>query len=214
MTQYTTSTYKMKREIINFSNKLSEGLSRPERKFYTDMTYGMLASGSSLLTNIAQTLQEDILKINVVDRLSRHLAEGIPSRAMWNHMKTIRRWALSEPVIHIDDGDVIKPDGYVAKLHCQSPYLVPFVGPIHQEINGMAGRAKLLQKSPAFWRISAVPCRQRKYYPIPITCGGHMKFGIPSAQCFSDGLRAVFFKAPIPSGCTLIQVESRLTTFT
>ena len=57
MTQYSTNTYTMKREIINFSNKLSEGLKRPERKFYTDMTYGMLASGSCLLTDIAQTLQ-------------------------------------------------------------------------------------------------------------------------------------------------------------
>ena len=112
MEQCTTDTYKMKREIINFSNKLSEGLSRAERKFYTDMTYGMLASSSCLLTDLAQTLQEDILKINVVDRLSRHLAEGIPSRAMWNYMKTVRRWASSEPVIHIDDSDVIKPEGY------------------------------------------------------------------------------------------------------
>lgn len=112
MTQYSTNTYTMKREIINFSNKLSEGLSRPERKFYTDMTYGMLASCSCLLTDIAQVLQEDILKINVVDRLSRHLGEGIPSRAMWNYLKTIRRWASTEPVIYIDDSDVIKPDGY------------------------------------------------------------------------------------------------------
>lgn len=112
MTQCTTNTYEMKREIINFSKKLSEGLSQPERKFYTDMTYGMLASGSCLLTDIAQTLQEGILKINVVDRLSRHLAEEVPSRAMWNYLKTIRCWAPTEPVIHIDDSDVIKPDGY------------------------------------------------------------------------------------------------------
>ena len=111
MEQYTTNTYTMKREIINFSKKLSEGLSRPERKFYTDMTYGMLTSSSCLLTDIAQTLQEDILKINVVDRLSRHLAEGVPPRAMWNYLKTIRRWAPTEAVIHIDDSDVIKPEG-------------------------------------------------------------------------------------------------------
>jgi len=40
-----------------------------------------------------------------------------------------------------------------------------------------------------------------------------MKFGIPSASGSADRLDS-FFKAPIPSGCTLIQVESRLTTFT
>ena len=112
MNQYTTDTFKMKREIINFSKKLSDGLSRSDRKFHNDMTYGMLASGSCMLTDIAQNLQEDTLKIDVVDRLSKHLADGIPQRAMQNYLKMIRSWAPAEPVIFIDDSDVIKPDGY------------------------------------------------------------------------------------------------------
>jgi len=41
-----------------------------------------------------------------------------------------------------------------------------------------------------------------------------MKFGIPSASGSADRLDSSFFKAPIPSGCTLIQAEFRLTTFT
>ena len=33
----------------------------------------------------------------------------------------------------------------LALSHCQSPCLVPFIGSIHQEINGMVNRAELLQ---------------------------------------------------------------------
>ena len=48
MFNFTSITYQMKREILNFSNKISAKLSKPERKFYADMTYGMLATYFSL----------------------------------------------------------------------------------------------------------------------------------------------------------------------
>ena len=105
-------------------------------------------------------------------------------------------------------------DRYIAEFLRQSPCLVSFIGPVHQKINRMVSRTELPQKGAPFRSIAAVSCGQRKYYPIPVRCGDHMKLGVPSAPRLSDGLRAVFFKAPVPSGCTLIQVESRLTTFT
>ena len=48
MPNSTTNTYSLKREILSFSNKISRRLSKPDRKFSADMTYGMLASGSCL----------------------------------------------------------------------------------------------------------------------------------------------------------------------
>ena len=54
----TSITYQIKREILTFSNKFSRHLSKPERKFTADMTYGMLASGSCLLTNLVDQLHE------------------------------------------------------------------------------------------------------------------------------------------------------------
>ena len=48
----TSNTYQMKREILNFSAKISRKLSKPEKKFTADKTYGMLASESCLLTDI------------------------------------------------------------------------------------------------------------------------------------------------------------------
>ncbi len=112
MVNFTSNTYQMKREIINFSNKISRNLSKPEKKFTADITYGMLASGSCLLTDVADQLHEPSKKINVVDRLSRHLEKGTPAAAEASYLKLLKKWIPSEPVIHIDDSDIVKPDGY------------------------------------------------------------------------------------------------------
>ena len=58
MVNFTSNTYQMKREILSFSNKISSKLSKPERKFIADMNYGILASGSCLLTDIVDQLHE------------------------------------------------------------------------------------------------------------------------------------------------------------
>lgn len=52
MTYFTSNTYQLKREILNFSKKLSHSLSKTQRKFSVDMTYGILASQSCLLTEL------------------------------------------------------------------------------------------------------------------------------------------------------------------
>lgn len=55
MTDFTSNTYILKRKILTFTNKFSKNLSKPERKFTADITYGMLASGSCLLTDVCDT---------------------------------------------------------------------------------------------------------------------------------------------------------------
>lgn len=112
MSHFTTNTYTLKREILSFSNKISRRLPKPERKFMADMNYGMLASGSCLLTDIVDQLHEDSRKINSVDRLSRHLSKGTPRDALKAYLAQVKKWCPDQPVIHIDDSDVVKPDGY------------------------------------------------------------------------------------------------------
>jgi len=109
---FTSNTYTLKREILSFTNKISRGLSKPDRKFTADISYGMLASGSCLLTDAVDQLHEDSKKVNSVERLSRHLSKGIPKEALLSYLHTIRKWVPDEPVVHIDDSDVVKPDGY------------------------------------------------------------------------------------------------------
>ena len=112
MANFTSKTYQMKREILTFSNKFSKKLPKPERKFMADMNYGMLASNSCLLTDIVDQLHERSQKINSVDRLSRHLSKGTPKDALNAYLDNIKKWCPAHPVIHIDDSDVVKPDGY------------------------------------------------------------------------------------------------------
>ena len=112
MVNFTSNTYQMKREILNFSNKISRNLSKPNRRFSADITYGMLASGSCLLTDVAGQLHEDSKKVNTVERLTRHLAGGTPAPALRSYLSLVRTWVPDDPVIHIDDSDVVKPDGF------------------------------------------------------------------------------------------------------
>ena len=112
MVNFTSNTYQMKREILTFSNKISRKLSKPEKKFTADMTYGMLASESCLLTDIVDQLHEPAKKVNSVERLTRHLNKGIQAGAQRSYLSMVRKWVPSEPVIHIDDSDVVKPGGY------------------------------------------------------------------------------------------------------
>lgn len=75
------------------------------------MTYGMLAAQSCLLTDIVDQLHENSKKVNSVERLTRHLNRGIPKDAQKSYLAFVRTMVPKNPVIHIDDSDVIKPEG-------------------------------------------------------------------------------------------------------
>ena len=60
MNNFTTNIYEMKREIVNFSEKMSNGLGKSTSKFIMDMQYGLAKSGSCLISEISRALDEDI----------------------------------------------------------------------------------------------------------------------------------------------------------
>ena len=37
--------------------------------------------------------------------------KGVPGKAQKSYLHTIRKWVPDEPVVHIDDSDIVKPDG-------------------------------------------------------------------------------------------------------
>lgn len=112
MNNSTTDTYQMKRDILSFSKNISIRSHRPDRKFAADMIYGILASGSCHLTDIVDQLHEKTKKVNAVERLTKHLNKGIPNDQLASYLRYIKTMVPNDPVIHIDDSDVIKPDGY------------------------------------------------------------------------------------------------------
>jgi hypothetical protein len=111
MNNFTTETYIAKREILTYAEKLSNGIGRPGQKFLSDMLYGLSASGSVILSDVADALKEDAHKGNTVERLSRHLAAGLPKGVLSNYIDTIKADIPEDPVILLDDSDVIKPMG-------------------------------------------------------------------------------------------------------
>lgn len=112
MNYSTTDTYQIKRDILSFSKIISTRSHRPDKKFTADMIYGILASGSCHLTDIVDQLHEKTKKVNAVERLTKHLNKGIPTNQLISYLGYIKTLVPKEPVIHIDDSDVVKPDGY------------------------------------------------------------------------------------------------------
>lgn len=111
MTHSTTETYQMKREILSFAKKITKGFGQVAKKFATDMVYGIAASESIILSNIADPLMEDTKKINIVDRLSRNLSKGLPKEIEENYLREMVKLLPPDPVIFVDDSDVTKPHG-------------------------------------------------------------------------------------------------------
>lgn len=62
MTYSTSNTYQLTRKILTFTGKISRPLPKPDKKFTTDITYGMLAPGSCLLTDVVNQLHESVKK--------------------------------------------------------------------------------------------------------------------------------------------------------
>jgi len=111
MRYFTTDTYETKRKILNFVKKLSVRSGQVETKFIADMIYGLLTSGSVLICDIAEALQEEIKKINTEERLCRNLEKELSESIMDNYMELMSQQLGDSPVILVDDSDVIKPYG-------------------------------------------------------------------------------------------------------
>lgn len=108
---YTTNTGVLKREIFKFTEKISAGITRPFHKFAADLCYGIMASKSCLISEVAQALQEDTRKINTIERLARHLSEEIPETVRDNYLNVTKQYLPENVVVHVDDSDVVKPCG-------------------------------------------------------------------------------------------------------
>lgn len=111
MKHSTTITYQMKREIFNFAKKLTGECGQVDKKFTADMLYGIAASESIILSQIADPLMEKAKKINVVDRLSRHLSEGVSNGIKECYLREMVKLLPPNPVVFVDDSDITKPHG-------------------------------------------------------------------------------------------------------
>ena len=112
MNNYTTNLYEMKREIVNFSTKISEGVNKSLKKFLLDMQYGLAKGGSCLITRIADELDEETKLIYTVDRLCDKLSyiEEEDKKKIWsNYLNEVKKNIDKEnPIVLFDDSDINK----------------------------------------------------------------------------------------------------------
>lgn len=74
MNNFTMNCYEMKRDILNFSKKLSEGVNKSTSKFVMDMQFGLAKSGSCLISEISRALDENIKLNYTIERLCDNLS--------------------------------------------------------------------------------------------------------------------------------------------
>ena len=118
MNNFTMNTYEMKREIFNFSKKMSNGLNKSTSKFVLDMQYGLAKGGSCLISEIARALDEKIKLGNTIERLCDNLVQLYPEEKeeIWkNYLNEVEKNIDKENAVALfDDSDINKE--YSSKL--------------------------------------------------------------------------------------------------
>lgn len=109
MTNFTMYAYELKRDLMNFSKKISNGLSKPDSKFLMDMLFGISSSGSTLISNISRSLKENIKLSYTIERLCNHLSSFDDNAIiMNNYFKECKNIFGDKPIVLFDDSDISK----------------------------------------------------------------------------------------------------------
>jgi len=87
-----------------------------------------------------------------------------------------------------------------SQVQSQLTGFVSLISSVHQQVNRPLRPAQLAQQSTSFSCVVRLPRRKRERYCRSSIRGNHMNLGGPTSTGLSDGLRAVFFNAPVPSG--------------
>lgn len=114
MNNYTMDCYETKREILNFSKKISKGLNKKQIKFVCDMEYGLSKSKSCLISEIARSLDENIKLKNTIERLCDNLQslDKEETRIIKeNYLNEVKNYLKDEAISIFDDSDISKRYG-------------------------------------------------------------------------------------------------------
>lgn len=108
----STEIYQAKREILHFCEQLTIGLSKPVKKFITDMVYGIAKKQSPLLSEIGRALEEENHLLSTIKRLSRN-AQNFDDYAILynNYTAIVKRCLKDDMLVIVDNSDITKPYG-------------------------------------------------------------------------------------------------------
>lgn len=107
--------YQTKRSLLTFLEKLTVDLTKPRKKFYSDVFYGLSKSKNPLLSDIARALEEEIDLQYTIKRLSRNAAENDDLKDVHhNYLNTLKTSIPDNPLVIVDESDIVKP--YAKKM--------------------------------------------------------------------------------------------------
>ena len=112
MNNFTMNAYEMKRDLLKFYKKISNGVNHPTSKFVMDMQFGLAKSGSCLISEIARSLNEEIKLNYTIERLCDNLSNMYDeeSNTIWNnYLKEVKKNVdLDNSIVLFDDSDINK----------------------------------------------------------------------------------------------------------
>ena len=122
---------RLKAQLTKFALTVSDGLSRPQRKFVHQMLYGIQASQDVKLSSIARSLQEKIPLLKTEDRLSRNLAaEALDVHLLRRLAELGSRHVTAQTVLCLDLSDVRKE--YAQKMQYLDRVYDGSTGEVHE----------------------------------------------------------------------------------
>jgi len=97
-------------QIKKFSSRLTRGLSKPKRRFVSQILFGMQASRDIKLSNISRSLNEEIRLIKTENRLSHHIKSIDLTEYINNRLIEESYWRITrDTVLALDTSDINKP---------------------------------------------------------------------------------------------------------
>jgi hypothetical protein len=116
--QNTTRRF-VQANLSEFSKKASEGCSKPVEKFFKDMLFGLCATGSPSIHNIAKLLQDKTSTKKTSERLYRNLhRDGIDKLIGDVLLDMLKPMVKEDTLFIVDESDIEKP--YAKKMEgCQ-----------------------------------------------------------------------------------------------
>ena len=112
MNNCTMNSYEMKRDILNFSKKISERANKSTSKFIMDMQFGLAKSGRCLISEISRALDENIKLNYTIERLCDNLSNMYDDEKelIWNNYldEVKKNVDLDNPIVLFDDSDINK----------------------------------------------------------------------------------------------------------
>ena len=100
---------KLKAEIVSFAGRISEGLSKPQKRAVVELLFGILCSGSCIVTQVSRRLNDPVKFKKVLERLTRHLSkEDFGNRLQLNYLQKVKRHIKEDTFICVDYTTITK----------------------------------------------------------------------------------------------------------